>query len=176
MAKEDFDPYSVLGLDRQATDAEIRAAYRDLGAKYHPDKHQGNPLEGLAAEKMAEVNRAYDILSDATKRSAYDKGPRPWPRPASGTYSPSGGSGPRTASPIRWMRIVGLLLLLPLLVRFGAVFVRLIGRLVRGGVELSALARGTPLAAVLFVAAVGLMVYILVRRRRGRRDRPSGKT
>lgn len=169
MRKDDFDPYAVLGVERTASDAEIRAAYRDLVAKYHPDKHQGNPLEGLAAEKMADVNRAYEVLSDPAKRSAYDTGPRTWPRAAAGG-GPGGFPGGMPAGrPIRWMRILGLLLLLPLLVRFGGFLVRLVVRLVRGGAELSALARGTPLAGVAVVVTLGLVTYLLLRRRRKRK-------
>jgi curved DNA-binding protein CbpA len=166
MAKEEIDPYTVLGIGRNATDADIRAAYHALVAKYHPDKHQGNPLEGLAAEKMAEINRAYELLSDNAKRSAYDSGARPWQRPAGG-YSAAGPGVP--GNPVRWMRMLGLLLLLPLLLRFGGFLVRLIVRLVRGGAELSAVARGTPLAMVLFAAAVALLVYFLIRRRSRKR-------
>ena len=44
---ETQDPYSVLGVPRTATEAEIRAAYRALVAQYHPDRHQGNPANGL---------------------------------------------------------------------------------------------------------------------------------
>ncbi len=168
MRKDDFDPYSVLGVDRSATDAEIRAAYRDLVAKYHPDKHQGNPLEGLAAEKMADINRAYDILSNPAKRSAYDSGTGSWPRAPAG--SPGGFPGDMPAGkPVRWMRLLGILLLLPLLVRFGGFLVRLVVRLVRGGAELSALARGTPLAGIAVVVTLGLVAYVLLRRRRKRR-------
>lgn len=56
------DPYKVLGLERTATDEEIKAAYRELVKKYHPDKYQDNPLADLAQEKLMEVNEAYDIL------------------------------------------------------------------------------------------------------------------
>ena len=167
MAKEEVDPYTVLGIGRNASDADIRAAYHALVAKYHPDKHQGNPLEGLAAEKMAEINRAYELLSDKAKRSAYDSGARPWPR-AAGGYS-AAGPGVPAGKPVRWMRFLGLLLLLPLLFRFGGFLVRLIVRLVQGGAELSAVARGTPLAMVLFAAAVALLVYFLIRRRSRKR-------
>lgn len=57
-----MDPYSVLGIPRTATDDEIRAAYRELVKKYHPDKYVDNPLADLAAEKMAEINEAYELL------------------------------------------------------------------------------------------------------------------
>lgn len=56
------DPYKVLGLNRGATDDEIRNAYHELVKKYHPDKYQDNPLADLAEEKLREVNEAYDLL------------------------------------------------------------------------------------------------------------------
>ena len=56
------DPYSVLGVNKNATDEEIKSAYRELARKYHPDNYQDNPLSGLAAEKMKEINEAYDAI------------------------------------------------------------------------------------------------------------------
>ena len=56
------DPYEVLGLNPNATDEEIKAAYHELVKKYHPDKYQDNPLAELAGEKLREVNEAYDTL------------------------------------------------------------------------------------------------------------------
>jgi len=57
-----MDPYEVLGVRRDATDEEIKAAYKELVRKYHPDKYQNNPLSDLAEEKLQEVNEAYDML------------------------------------------------------------------------------------------------------------------
>ena len=89
MAKPEPDPYSVLGLARTAGDAEIRAAYHALVAKYHPDRYQGNPLEDLATEKLAEINRAYEILSDPARRADYDRGQAFWhAQPAPGRPIP----------------------------------------------------------------------------------------
>lgn len=51
---------------------EITRAYRKLAARYHPDKHQGNELQDLAAEKLAGVNEAYQVLKDPRSRSEYD--------------------------------------------------------------------------------------------------------
>ena len=57
-----MNPYEVLGIKENATEEEIRAAYRELVKKYHPDKYQDNPLADLAEEKLREVNEAYDML------------------------------------------------------------------------------------------------------------------
>lgn len=56
------DPYAVLGVNRNATDDEIKKAYRELARKYHPDNYAGNPLADLVEEKMKEVNEAYDMI------------------------------------------------------------------------------------------------------------------
>ena len=56
------DPYKVLGVSRDATDEEIKKAYRELARKYHPDNYTNSPLFDLAAEKMKEVNNAYDEI------------------------------------------------------------------------------------------------------------------
>lgn len=57
-----MDPYEVLGIRRDASEEEIKAAYKELVRKYHPDKYQNNPLADLAEEKLQEVNEAYDML------------------------------------------------------------------------------------------------------------------
>ena len=74
------DPYTVLGVSRNATDDEIKKAYRALAKKYHPDNYEdSNPLKELASEKMKEINEAYDAI----QRQAGNK---------KGTYSSSGGN------------------------------------------------------------------------------------
>lgn len=63
------DPYSVLGLDSNASEEEVKKAYRELAKKYHPDNYQDGPLADYASKKMAEINEAYDqIISE--KRAA----------------------------------------------------------------------------------------------------------
>ena len=52
------DPYVVLGVQRSATEEEVKAAYKELVKKYHPDQYENNPLKDVAAEKMSEVNQA----------------------------------------------------------------------------------------------------------------------
>lgn len=56
------DPYKVLGVSRDATDEEIKKAYRELARKYHPDNYVDNPLADLVQEKMKEINEAYDQI------------------------------------------------------------------------------------------------------------------
>ena len=59
------DPYSVLGVSPNASDAEIKKAYRELARKYHPDNYHDNPLADLAQEKMKEINEAYEAITRA---------------------------------------------------------------------------------------------------------------
>ena len=61
------NPYEVLGLKPGATEEEIKAAYRELVKKYHPDRYQDNPLNDLAEEKMREINEAYETLMNGAK-------------------------------------------------------------------------------------------------------------
>ena len=65
------DPYSVLGLSRNASDGEIRRTFRRLAKELHPDT---NPDDAAAAEKFKQVSQAYDILGDADKRRKFDRG------------------------------------------------------------------------------------------------------
>ena len=64
------DYYDVLGVSKTASDAEVKKAYRKLAMKYHPDK---NPDDAAAEERFKEASEAYSVLSDAEKRSTYDR-------------------------------------------------------------------------------------------------------
>ena len=68
MAKRDY--YEVLGVDKNASEDEIKKAYRKLAIKYHPDK---NPDDKNAEEKFKEAAEAYDVLHDPNKRKQYDQ-------------------------------------------------------------------------------------------------------
>src|SRR5436305_6892572 len=70
MAKQPRDYYEVLGVSRNASPDELRKAHRKLVRQYHPDVNRNNPQ---AAEKFKEVQGAYDVLSDETKRKNYDQ-------------------------------------------------------------------------------------------------------
>ncbi|GAA0078292.1 DnaJ domain-containing protein [Clostridium sp. CTA-5] len=58
-----MNPYEVLGVNPNATQDEIKSAYRKLSKQYHPDQYTNNPLKDLAEEKMREINAAYDELT-----------------------------------------------------------------------------------------------------------------
>ena len=67
------NPYEVLGVSENASEEEIKAAYKNLARKYHPDNYSDNPLSDLAEEKMKEINEAYDTIM-AQKRSGSSNG------------------------------------------------------------------------------------------------------
>lgn len=70
MAKRDF--YEVLGVAKNASEDDIKKAYRKLAMKYHPDRNQGDQAK-KAEEKFKEAKEAYEVLSESAKRSAYDQ-------------------------------------------------------------------------------------------------------
>lgn len=64
------NPYEVLGVSENATDEEIKTAYRNLAKKYHPDNYTDSPLADLAEEKMKEINEAYDRICDMRRNGS----------------------------------------------------------------------------------------------------------
>lgn len=73
------DPYQVLGVSPNASDDQIKSAYRELARKYHPDNYADNPLADLAQEKMKQINEAYDTIQRQRKQQpsggGYQAGP-----------------------------------------------------------------------------------------------------
>jgi len=95
------DPYSVLGVSQNASDEEIKKAYRELARKYHPDNYQNNPLADLAEEKMKEINEAYNTITKQ-RSGGYQ------PRANSGQQSYGSYQQQRSSDPI-YARIRGLI-------------------------------------------------------------------
>src|SRR5437660_975658 len=80
------DYYKILGVGKNASDEEIKKAYRRLARKYHPDRNAGDKQ---AEERFKEISQAHDVLSDPEKRKAYDRGTGPF-----GGFAGSGGFDP----------------------------------------------------------------------------------
>ena len=86
-----IDPYAVLGVARNATPLQVARAHRHLAKAHHPDLHEG---AAEAAERMRNINEAWSILSNPTRRADYDSS-----HPSSGT--PSSGHWAASRSPIQ---------------------------------------------------------------------------
>lgn len=89
MSKRDF--YEVLGVDRNASDADIKKSYRRLAMKYHPDRNSGDGAVE-AEQRFKEAKQAYEVLSDQQKRAAYDQFGHAGVDPSTGG-GPGGGFG-----------------------------------------------------------------------------------
>ncbi len=85
MAMEFKDYYKILGIPKTATEKEIKAAYRKLARKHHPDVNKNDPK---AADRFKEINEANEVLSDPAKRRRYDQLGADWP-----SYQQAGASG-----------------------------------------------------------------------------------
>lgn len=155
MSDRELDPYSVLNVTRSATQSEIRAAYQILVTKYHPDLHQGNPLEDLAGARLVEVNRAYEILSDPIRRAAYCAESGAQHRPVA--------AASLTSKRLIWG--VAFLLAVQLVARTGAYVIRGLLGLARDLLELTASFPGGRLAVIALLALAILAVTLLRRRR-----------
>src|SRR5690606_30293281 len=83
------DLYSVLGVDKKASQDEIKKAYRKLARRYHPDR---NPGDKAAEARFKEISAAYDVLGDADKRKEYDR-QRANPFAGGGFAGGAGGGG-----------------------------------------------------------------------------------
>ncbi len=93
------DPYTVLGVSRDATDEEIKKAYRALARKYHPDNYVGSNLADVAEEKMKEVNEAYDAVQKM--RASGSSGSTSSSQSYSGNYSYNAQSGSTNFAHVR---------------------------------------------------------------------------
>jgi molecular chaperone DnaJ len=87
---ERLDYYKTLGVGKNASDEEIKKAYRRLARKYHPDR---NPGDQQAEERFKEISQAYDVLSDHDKRKRYDRGQSPLGGFGVPNFDPSSFSG-----------------------------------------------------------------------------------
>jgi curved DNA-binding protein CbpA len=147
---------------------ELRKAYHELVERYHPDRHDGNVLADLATEKLAGLNAAYEVLSDPARRAAYDA---ELTRDSQRQAAQASQDGTPRAAQARLVRVILLLAAVVILLRFAAGLLRALLNLLRMLLESAALLRGTPLAAGLFLLALGAAIFVIVRRGRARRRR-----
>lgn len=86
------DPYSILGVDRNATDEDVKKAYRKLSRQYHPDANINNPKKDEAEAKFKEVQQAYQQIMDEREKE-YNSGYGSSDGSGYGSYGPFGGFG-----------------------------------------------------------------------------------
>ncbi len=98
-AKSDY--YDILGVPKNATQEEIKKAYRKQALEWHPDRHQG-PDKEVAEKKFKEINEAYQVLSDPEKRAAYDRFGHEAFAPGGGASSWGGFTGSPFSQQGRW--------------------------------------------------------------------------
>lgn len=92
------NPYEILGVSPSATDDEVKAAYRNLAKKYHPDNYADSPLADVASEKMAEINGAFDEIMDERRGKGSSRTQNPYGRNAYGNAYGAGGYGANNGS------------------------------------------------------------------------------
>ena len=166
-----FDPFEILGVRPDATTEQIRAAYREQVARYHPDKHRGNPLEELAAAKLVEINRAYEILSDGERRAEYEAGRRRRPgvsAPSRSQAAPVARAPSGASVGMKLVRSLGLIVTLLFFLRFGLALGREILAIVRGFVlGVLFVLRLSPVLAIAVIMAIALGAGYFLRSRKG---------
>lgn len=115
--------YKTLGIPRDASAEDVRAAYRRMARRYHPDRYEGR---GDSSETMARINNAYQVLSDPQGRAAYDESLKPPAR------NPTAGSGigrrVRTARHRPWLLLWFVLSVVVLTLGWVAVMTLVPGR------------------------------------------------
>lgn len=99
------DPYKILGVSPDATDGEIKKAYRALVKQYHPDNYTDNPLADLAAEKMKEINEAYAEIQNRRSGGGFDSRSSYGSHSSRTSYDSSGGEYARVRQLINNGRI-----------------------------------------------------------------------
>jgi hypothetical protein len=171
MTTPEFDPYEVLDVRPGATLKQVRSAYLAKVARYHPDKHRGNPLEELASEKLRAINRAYEMLSNGGggRRAGGGSG---WDDDAVRRNSTSA-ARPRQAAPDlvpRLARTFGMAIGAIFLLRFGTVLIREAWLLVRAvAVGLVWLVEVSPIFLIALLVGLAMLTgYWLKARHRER--------
>jgi curved DNA-binding protein CbpA len=98
MTTATLDPYATLGVPRNASQRQVRQAYRRLAMRHHPDLHPG----AETTERMQRVNQAWEILSNPTRRASYDAESASRGSAAGGHWSGSRRSGPMSSASTTW--------------------------------------------------------------------------